>query len=50
VSPARALFTAVYLLVWPALMLLLAGDWRWPEGWISGAARRAIPPHPLRVV
>jgi protein-S-isoprenylcysteine O-methyltransferase Ste14 len=36
VSPARVLFTAVYLLVWPALMLLLAGDWRWPEGWIFG--------------
>ena len=35
-SPARVLFTAVYLLVWPALMLLLAGDWRWPEGWIFG--------------
>jgi protein-S-isoprenylcysteine O-methyltransferase Ste14 len=36
VSPARLLFTAAYLLVWPALMLLLAGDWRWPEGWIFG--------------
>jgi protein-S-isoprenylcysteine O-methyltransferase Ste14 len=36
VSPGRLLFTAVYLLVWPALVLLLAGDWTWPEGWIFG--------------
>ena len=35
-SPGRLLFTAVYLLFGPALMLLLAGDWRWPEGWIFG--------------
>ena len=35
-SPARLLFTAAYLLVWPALMLGLAGDWSWPEGWIFG--------------
>lgn len=35
-SPGRLLFTAAYLLVWPALMLLLAGDWAWPEGWIFG--------------
>ena len=35
-TPGRLLFTAVYLLVWPALMLLLAGDWTWPEGWIFG--------------
>jgi protein-S-isoprenylcysteine O-methyltransferase Ste14 len=36
VSPARRLFSAVYLLFWPALMLLLAGDWSWPEAWIFG--------------
>ena len=35
-SPGRLLFTAGYLLVWPALVLLLAGDWTWPEGWIFG--------------
>ncbi len=35
-SPDRLLFTVVYLLVWPALVLCLAGDWRWPEGWIFG--------------
>jgi len=36
VSPGRLLFTAGYLLVWPALVLFLAGDWTWPEGWIFG--------------
>ena len=35
-SPGRLLFTAGYLLVWPALMLFLAADWSWPEGWIFG--------------
>jgi protein-S-isoprenylcysteine O-methyltransferase Ste14 len=34
VSPAKLAVTAVYLLVWPALLLWLAGDWRWTEGWI----------------
>jgi hypothetical protein len=36
VSPGRILFTAVHLLFWPALMLVLAGDWRWLPGWIVG--------------
>jgi len=36
VSPGRLLFTTGYLLVWPALVLFLAGDWTWPEGWIFG--------------
>lgn len=35
-SPGRLLFTAVYLLFWPALMLYLAGDWLWLPGWIVG--------------
>jgi protein-S-isoprenylcysteine O-methyltransferase Ste14 len=34
VSRARLLLTLLYLLMWPALILLLAGDWRWPQGWI----------------
>jgi protein-S-isoprenylcysteine O-methyltransferase Ste14 len=37
VSPLRLVLTAVYLLFWPALVLFLAGDWCWPEGWIFGA-------------
>jgi protein-S-isoprenylcysteine O-methyltransferase Ste14 len=36
VSPGRLLFTAAYLLFWPALMLFLAGDWLWLPGWIFG--------------
>ena len=35
-SLGRLIFTAVYLLLWPVLMLVLAGDWRWPPGWIIG--------------
>ena len=35
-SPGRILFTVVYLLFWPALMLVLAGDWGWLPGWIVG--------------
>ena len=34
VSPLKLALTALYLCLWPALILLLAGDWRWPEGWI----------------
>jgi hypothetical protein len=26
--------TAIYLLIFPALLLLLSGDWLWVEGWI----------------
>lgn len=35
-TPGRLLFTAIYLLFWPALMLSLAGDWRWLPAWIVG--------------
>jgi protein-S-isoprenylcysteine O-methyltransferase Ste14 len=37
VSPLKLLLTGLYLLVWPALILLLGGDWRWPEGILFGA-------------
>jgi protein-S-isoprenylcysteine O-methyltransferase Ste14 len=33
VSPLKLVLTAPYLLLWPALILFLAGDWRWVEGW-----------------
>ncbi len=36
VSPWKLVATALYLAAFPALMLLLAGDWRWPQGWIFG--------------
>jgi protein-S-isoprenylcysteine O-methyltransferase Ste14 len=34
VSPLRLAATGGYLLFWPALLFLLAGTWRWSEGWI----------------
>ena len=37
VSGLKLGLTAVYLLVWPALIFLLAGDWRWLEGWLFAA-------------
>lgn len=33
-SPLTLILTALYLFAWPALILFLAGDWRWPAGWI----------------
>jgi protein-S-isoprenylcysteine O-methyltransferase Ste14 len=30
----KLLFTLVYILLFPVLLLLMAGDWFWPEGWI----------------
>jgi protein-S-isoprenylcysteine O-methyltransferase Ste14 len=34
ISPARLIFTFIYILIFPALILLLSGDWCWTEGWI----------------
>ena len=36
VSPPKLTLTAPYLLVWPALILFLSGDWHWRQGWIFG--------------
>lgn len=33
-SFGQAIFTAFYLLLWPALFMFLSGDWNWTEGWI----------------
>jgi protein-S-isoprenylcysteine O-methyltransferase Ste14 len=33
-SAGRMIFTTVYILVFPALILLLSGNWLWIEGWI----------------
>jgi protein-S-isoprenylcysteine O-methyltransferase Ste14 len=30
----QLIFSIVYLLIFPLLLFLLAGDWRWTEGWI----------------
>jgi protein-S-isoprenylcysteine O-methyltransferase Ste14 len=37
VSPLRLAGTALYLAAWPALLFVLAGDWRWLEGWLFTA-------------
>jgi protein-S-isoprenylcysteine O-methyltransferase Ste14 len=35
-SPLKLILSTLSFLLWPALILFLAGDWRWPEGWIFG--------------
>ena len=32
--PGMLIFALIYVLIFPALLLLLSGDWRWVEGWI----------------
>lgn len=34
--PGQIVFTIIYLLSYPVILLLLAGDIRWVEGWIFG--------------
>lgn len=33
-TTARLVLTVIYILIFPALILVLSGDWRWVEGWI----------------
>jgi protein-S-isoprenylcysteine O-methyltransferase Ste14 len=33
-TAGRMVFTAIYILIFPALILFLSGDWLWIEGWI----------------
>ena len=33
-SVRTLLLTALYILFFPALLLILSGDWLWIEGWI----------------
>ena len=33
ISLSKLIGSFVYLLIFPFTLLLLAGDWRWPEGW-----------------
>jgi protein-S-isoprenylcysteine O-methyltransferase Ste14 len=33
-TPVKIIFTLLYILVFPALLLYLSGDWFWTEGWI----------------
>jgi formate hydrogenlyase subunit 3/multisubunit Na+/H+ antiporter MnhD subunit len=34
VSRASVISALIYLLVFPVILFLLAGDWRWREGWV----------------
>ena len=47
VSPLKLAGTALYLLAFPSLMLLLAGDWRWPQGWIFGGWLIGVSAHTI---
>ena len=33
-TACRMILTAIYILIFPALILFLSGDWLWVEGWI----------------
>src|SRR4030095_8945159 len=33
-SPLQLVLTALFVLLYPLILFILAGDWRWPEGWI----------------
>ncbi|MEW6173694.1 MAG: isoprenylcysteine carboxylmethyltransferase family protein [Bacillota bacterium] len=32
----KIIYTLIYILMFPALLLFLSGDWSWVEGWIFG--------------
>ena len=34
ITPGTLALTAIYILIFPVLILLLAGDWLWIEGWV----------------
>ena len=36
-SALKLVFTSLYILIYPAILLFLSGDWLWPEGWIFSA-------------
>jgi protein-S-isoprenylcysteine O-methyltransferase Ste14 len=36
VAPSKLVATALYLLAFPGITQLLAGDWGWTEGWLWG--------------
>jgi len=33
-TPSRIILTIFYLLIFPALIIILSGDWLWLEGWL----------------
>ncbi|MCX6002679.1 MAG: isoprenylcysteine carboxylmethyltransferase family protein [Chloroflexi bacterium] len=34
IGAGKIIYTAIWILIWPVLLLLLSGDWLWVEGWI----------------
>ncbi len=34
ITPGKVIFTAIYISIFPFIILWLSGDWRWAEGWI----------------
>ena len=34
ITAGKMVYTAVWILIWPVLLLWLSGDWLWLEGWI----------------
>jgi protein-S-isoprenylcysteine O-methyltransferase Ste14 len=36
VTTGQLIFSVVYILIFPAMVLFFSGDWFWPEGWLFG--------------
>ena len=36
-SVRRTAVSTLFVSAWPALMFVLAGDWRWVQGWLFAA-------------
>ena len=34
IGAGKIIYAAIWILIWPALLLFLSGDWLWIEGWI----------------
>lgn len=34
ITTGKIIYTVIWIVIWPVLLLLLAGDWLWIEGWI----------------
>lgn len=37
ITPGKIVFTLIYILLFPTLLLYLSGDWLWAEGWVFSA-------------
>jgi hypothetical protein len=43
-SLGRLIFSFGYVLILPALLLILSGDWRWTERWINDRTQQVVSP------